>query len=67
VAETSKMLTRDAPVIAAAIIEAVRSRGVDVRSRSGSGLEGLVSKLREVLRGRALLAYLFSGRAKEYT
>jgi len=30
-------------------------------------LEGLVSKLREALRGRVLLAYLFGGRAKGYT
>jgi len=43
---------------------AVRARGVDSRNHPGPGLEGLVSKLREVLRGRVLLAYLFGGRAE---
>jgi len=67
VLEASRRLTRDAPAIATAILEAVKSRGVDPRSRLDPGLEELVSKLREVLRSRVLLAYLFGGRAKGYT
>jgi len=67
VLEASKRLVRDAPAIATAILEAVRARGVDPQNHPGPGLEEFVSKLREVLRGRALLAYLFGGRVKGYT
>jgi len=67
VLEASRRLAIDAPAIAATILEAVRARGVDPRSHLDPGLEEIVSKLREVLRGRVLLAYLFGGRAKGYT
>jgi len=66
VLEASKRLVRDAPGIAAAILEAVRARGADPRNHPDPGLGELVSKLREVLRGRALLAYLFGSRVKGY-
>jgi len=67
VLEASKMLARDAPVISNAILEAIRSRGVDPPEHSDLDLGLLVSKLRGVLEGRVELAYLFGGRAKGYT
>jgi len=67
VLEASKMLARDAPMISNAILEAIRSRGVDPLEHSDLDLEWLVSKLRGVLEGRVELAYLFGGRVKGYT
>jgi len=66
VVEASKKLISDAPVIAVAVLEAVKIRGVNPQTRLEPELEVLVSKLREVLKGRVALAYLFGGRVKGY-
>jgi len=66
VLEASKRLIHDAPVISNAILEAIRSRGVNLLKRLDLDLEPLVSRLRGVLGGKVELAYLFGGRAKGY-
>jgi len=66
VVEASKKLISDAPAIAMAVLEAVKTRGVDPQTHLEPKLEVVVSKLREVLRGRVALAYLFGGRVKGY-
>ncbi len=58
---------RDAIEIANTILSNVRSRIVDPSGLvADPELEKVVLKLKEVLRGKVLLAYLFGGRVKGY-
>ena len=67
VLDASKRLMRDAIEISNTILNSVKGRGVDsLEQITDSKLEDIVSRLRSVLEGRVLLAYLFGGRVKGY-
>jgi len=66
VMEASRKLIRDAVEISEAILSAVKSKGVDPSGTEDLDLAEAVAKLRKVLEGRVLLAYLFGGRVKGY-
>ena len=67
VLETARRLMRDAMEIADTILGKVKDRVVDpTGSATDPELERVVLRLREVLKGRVLLAYLFGGRVKGY-
>lgn len=61
VVECSKRVGQDALRIAEAIISALEGRGIDPFE------DEAVAKIRDVLRGRVRLAYLFGRRAKGYS
>ena len=67
VLEASKMLVKDAVEISNIILNEVKRRGIDPQEPvKGLDLRSVISKLRETLTGKVLLAYLFGGRSKGY-